>query len=79
MAYYLGNCICSRPNKIGVVFFCIYDTTEQIVEYHCTPAIIPIVTKRFGFQSISHVFRSSIEDISSSSGSILIQDSVLET
>ncbi len=31
--------------------------------------------KRCRFQSISHVFRSSFENISSSSGSILIQDS----
>jgi hypothetical protein len=34
--------------------------------------------KRYKFQSISQVFRSSVEDISSSSSSILIQDSVLE-
>ncbi len=34
--------------------------------------------KRCRFQSISHVFRSSVEDISSFSGSILMKDSVLE-
>ncbi len=35
--------------------------------------------KRYQFQSISHVFWNKIDDISSSSGSILMQDSVLET
>jgi hypothetical protein len=43
------------------------------------PTKISIYRSIYEIQSISHVFWFSIEDISGSSGSILMQDSVLET